>query len=237
MSIDFLGNGAYIEDSDGETGLIGLSAITFSSWIKSNQTGTDSGWFICESPNGSDSSITVRYDQSGANGGGTNVIKIGITTTTDGDVQLESSSFVQTTDLQHILFRWSSGNNIRLWINGIEDTPTAVDSGSGTITDLSTVIIGKGGKDTGSGDSWDGIVEDVRIYSRILSLDEITTLYNSRGIDSILNGIVFRYPFSEESDGSSFSIAHDIGPNKRDAVASNNPQGSGSFLRYRRRNY
>ena len=39
---------------------------------------------------------------------------------------------------------------------------------------------------------FDGIIYDIRIYNRILSAAEVSTIYNMRGKDNIINGLVFR---------------------------------------------
>ena len=62
-----------------------------------------------------------------------------------------------------------------LYINGALDVPTASsDAEIGTLTGNNTVIIGKGGKDTGG--SWDGHIDEVRIYSAALAPEDITQI-------------------------------------------------------------
>ena len=71
--------------------------------------------------------------------GGRNVIKMGITVSVEGRdtiLQLESSNDVQTTQWQHVALVWSSGQALKLYINGNLDVPTA---GSGKATALSIV--------------------------------------------------------------------------------------------------
>lgn len=48
-----------------------------------------------------------------------------------------------------------------------------------------------------------GVIEDLRIYGRLLKAAEILTIYNSRGGDNILHGIVSRTLFDEGKPGSS----------------------------------
>ncbi|MHC4174585.1 MAG: LamG-like jellyroll fold domain-containing protein [Planctomycetota bacterium] len=172
-ALDFGGDGGHVLDDDAENYLNGLDALTISMWIKSDVTNTDKGFIICSDPAGSDDIVTMRYDKSGASYSGTDVMKMGLTTT-GGEQQLESSSGVQVTEWQHVAMTWSSGQPIRFYISGVEDTPSGRDDGTvGTITGNSKLIIGKGGKDEGAGAGWDGMIDDVRIYNIVLSDAEI----------------------------------------------------------------
>ena len=67
--------------------------------------------------------MSLRYDAQGSKGDGTNVIKAAIRTT-DGVQTYESASDVQTTDWQHIALTWQSGQELKLYINGVMDQPT-----------------------------------------------------------------------------------------------------------------
>ena len=155
--------------------LNGLAALTIMTWIKSDVIYTDKGFLIFEAPNGNDN-VGIRYDADGIIAGGRNVMKMGITVSeygTDKVLQLESSSGVQTTDWQHMALVWSSGQTLTLYINGQLDVPTAGSAAAtGTLSTFSTATIGKGGKDVVNS-SWQGLIDDLRIYSRALTPEEI----------------------------------------------------------------
>lgn len=160
-----------VTDLDAELFLNGLNAITVSMWIKSDLTGTDKGFLDTEAPDNKDDTIMIRYDVNGANGGGTNVIKAGMSTT-GGFTNIESSSGVQTTSWQHIALTWSSGNSLTLFINGVQDLLSASGvARTGTVNNVVHLMVGKGSKD--SSGSWDGLIDDLRIYNRVLSSTEI----------------------------------------------------------------
>lgn len=152
----------------------GLSAFSLCLWVKSNQTDTDSGFINGRTPNGKDDFFGFRYDKDGWSGGQHNVIKAGITTT-DGTHVLESSGNVQTTEWQHLAFTWRSGEPMKLYINGALDKPSFIQPTiSGTITDIDKLVIGRGGKDKNS--AWRGLIDDVRLYNRVLNEKEISAL-------------------------------------------------------------
>jgi hypothetical protein len=177
----FGGDGDYVVDEDAENYLNGLSAITVCMWLKSGGINSDLGFMDCVEPDNKDRVLTMRYDRAGVSYGGRNVIKIGVVSTPqtgpDYEQQLESSSNVQSIQWQHIAMTWSGGDVIRLYINGIEDTPTGMtepNDAGGVITDCEKLIIGKGGKDIGTTAGWRGYIDDVRIYNIVLTAEDIT---------------------------------------------------------------
>ena len=157
----------------------GLSAFTLSLWVRSANVNTDRGFIFPRTPNGKDEIFSMRYDAQGLSGGGTNIIKAGITTTS-GVQAYESASNVQTTQWQHIALTWRSGRQLALYVNGVLDRPTFNSTAiHGEVTGVDRLIIGRGSKDIH--DSWRGLIDDVRLYNRILSAREIANLpYVSR---------------------------------------------------------
>ncbi|UCD52348.1 MAG: discoidin domain-containing protein [Phycisphaerales bacterium] len=172
----FAGDGGTVIDDDAEDFLNGLDGVTFALWIKSNVVGTDSGFLWLVEPDGGDNG-GLRYDAaSWAWEGGTNLIKMTLETTGDHLV-LEGSDDKQTTGWQHVAATWTSGEELKLYIDGQLDTPRGVDPpASGAVTAVTTLIVGKGAKDDAPGEGWDGLIDDVRIYSRALSQEEIQTI-------------------------------------------------------------
>lgn len=174
-SVRFLGNGDHFLDSDGHTNYIN-SNTEFSLFVvyKSDATNTDKGLFIADTPSGADEILTIRYDASGANGGGSfnDVVKTGILGN-DPDNQLESFSDIQTTNAQIISLQWESGTTYDLYVDGILNNPSSAADPppSGTLTTATTALLGKGGKDTGN-NSWDGEIAEFIFYSRSISQTE-----------------------------------------------------------------
>ncbi|MTI89591.1 MAG: DUF2341 domain-containing protein [Balneolaceae bacterium] len=176
-AVDFAGDGDHFEDSDGETNYInGNSEFTMFVVIKSDQTGTDRGIFIAQPPDNDDKYLTIRYDAAGANNDGsfTDVVKTGILAN-DPDNQLESFSDIQTTGGQIISFQWDSGNTYDIFVDGILNNPSSAGPPpTGSISNASTAILGKGGKDdpNTSNRSWDGEIAEFIFYGRLLSQSE-----------------------------------------------------------------
>jgi len=170
-ALEFTGGGERVVDADAGDYLNGLDAVTIAIWIKSDEVNSDRGFIIGEEPDGGDNLMEIRYDAAGATAGGTNVLKMAVVAPND-EQQLESSENLQTTEWQHVAMVWSRNEQLQCYINGQLDTPTANGAARDVSTsDVTMLIVGQGGKD--SGRSWDGLIDDVQIYSRALSAEEI----------------------------------------------------------------
>jgi len=155
--------------------LNGLNAMTISLWVQSDDVDTDQGFLIFADPAGNDER-GMRYDKAGASGGGTNVIKYGISTDV-GSEQSESSANVQTTEWQHIIITWVSGAGTKLYLNGVYNSPGYDGADiAGALSAYNKMIVGKGGKDAAADASWDGRIDDVRIYNYVVSEGEVRYL-------------------------------------------------------------
>jgi hypothetical protein len=183
--LDFPGQiTSMVEDKNAPSYLNGLGAITVAMWIKSRVTNSDNGFINCEVPDGSDSYVTMRYDAAGGNGGGTNVLKMGVTSTS-GEQQLETSSGLQTTEWQHVALTWKGGVALNFYNNGKLDKPSNVQAqNTGTISGCTTLIVGRGAKDLAGnpGTGWNGLIDDVRIYSTVLTDAQIAELAANKPI-------------------------------------------------------
>lgn len=223
MAIDFVGNGDYLEDSGGEIFLNGLTDFSISIWVNSDVTATDRGFLYGGAPSGNDRPLSFRYDAAGATGGGTNLIKFGCGSATV-QCELESSNNTQTTSWQHLVLIRRNGFAPVLYINGVLDTPTATTATTVTVADCTSFRIGMAAKDT-AGTSWNGRVADVRLYNRLLSGAEALSIYSCRGMDMILNGLLFRYPLNDIPPGVVATSVKDVGTSVRTATNSGSPTG------------
>ena len=81
-----------------------------------------------------------------------------------------------------------TNNQAKLYVNGIEQTGTS----SPTSANVNKLWLG-GRQD--AAEYWNGSIDDVQIFNRALSQDEITQLYNQgRGkYSSVTNGLVAQY--------------------------------------------
>jgi len=93
----------------------------------------------------------------------------------------------------HFVYQVVDGTKIYLYIDGVlvnSQTLSGIKSGI-----QNNVIIGER---LTSGTNLDGIIDEVRIYNRALSAEEVRTLYlNDEAEFSLKNGLVLHLPFSE----------------------------------------
>lgn len=202
-AVDFDGGDITLEDSDADLYLNGLDEISISGWIKSRETNSDQGFLNGIDPNGNDTPLSIRYDQSGILGGCSNCMKSGLEVSNGSNtiqVFIESSDNVQTTSWQHIVMTWQAGGDINLFIDGNLDTPSAsttTNTSGYTISNVQTLLIGKGAKESAA-ESWDGLIDEVKIWDTALSESEIDELYNNGEI--ITNPVnLSHYAFEEDN--------------------------------------
>lgn len=173
----FDGGEGSVVDENGADYINGLDAFSVSVWVKSDSVGHDKGIILGKDPTGGDDVFGFRYDSaSWSVPGGTNLIKAGISTTGGGQ-SMEGQSNVQTTEWQHIVLTWKSGEQLALYYDGKldDDLTHNAEAKEGTITSATKLVVGKGAKDN-NGTSWTGLIDEVRIYDRVLNMAEIEEL-------------------------------------------------------------
>lgn len=92
----------------------------------------------------------------------------------------------------------SDANDPVIYINGVAQILTKVQTPSGAVSSDAGVPLCLGGNN--STYSANGQVSDARIYNRILTAAEVLQIYNARGRDNIRNGLVF-CPFLKGAKG------------------------------------
>lgn len=166
-TVSFDGTDDFLEDDDAENYINGLSGVSVIAVVQSNETASDAGFFDTEDPDGQDDLLTMRYDDVGASGGGNDVMKMGLNTSS-GSTSMESSALIQSTNAQLFTLQWNSGGTLNLYADGLLDTPTSASSNlAGTIQNTTKAIIGKGPKD--AADGWNGYVSEMIMVGESLS--------------------------------------------------------------------
>lgn len=118
-----------------------------------------------------------------------------------------------------------ANDRIRIYVDETEEVDSAVVFANATFPATNSKNGTIGSTDLGDSRWVDGIMEDVRLYSRALSAKEIQHIFVNRGIDGIVNGLEHRYPMDELAKGVAATGAGtivDVGPRQRnlDPVAS-----------------
>lgn len=198
-ALEFDGADDLLADFQGGSYLNGLMAVTVSVWVKSDATGVDRGILYVRDPatTTEDRCLGLRYDQTGIFGGTTSCLKASLETGMGTSTQIESSGGNQTTNWQHLTLVWSSGESLKLYIDGSYDSPS-YNAGpvTGWIANADRLLVGNGAY----GNLWDGYMDEFRIYNRALDPTEIQQLYLNPGGGSTI-GLLVRYKLDEEGPG------------------------------------
>jgi hypothetical protein len=172
-ALRFAGGNDSVLGTNATSLLDGLKAFSLSLWIKRDGTNADQGIFAA-----SDSSTNVTLALSSKTlascGNYTNVIEATIATT-HGFVRHVSANHIVTNAWQHLLLTWSNGLAPALYINGQLDQPLdhMVTLG-GVLTNCPRFVVGKGPPDWPL--SWNGQIDDVRVFPRLLTTWESAAL-------------------------------------------------------------
>ncbi|PLX18864.1 MAG: hypothetical protein C0597_05795 [Marinilabiliales bacterium] len=172
--LDLDGAGYFLINEDCDNYLDGQSAFTLLFVIKSDNASTDKGFFTADYPEGTDDSLSIRYDVAGTNSAQSNVITEG----TGANGPIESSGSDQSTSNQLLTFTWISNADPELYIDGTQDILSYGNLTLGSVNCSDTVIVGKGSQDVGAGDGWDGLVAEVIYFNRQLNSAERTIVEN-----------------------------------------------------------
>lgn len=62
----------------------------------------------------------------------------------------------------------------------------------------------------GASQAWNGALDDLRVYDRVLPLDEIQTIQATRGHDYILDGLAHWWPMNEGAEGTTIASLIDV---------------------------
>lgn len=177
----------------------GLSAFTFSMWVKCDGTLGAADWGIihCNSGGYNNDRGGVKYDAYAASSAQPQAFKFGVLCSTS-DILHETEQYTQSNDWQHIIYTWANGQDAFIWADGVKLTNTyTTGSGTGVVDTSPDFVIGR------SITHWLGKIKDVKLYNRRLTDNEIITIYNSQGNDNIIDGLIFHEPLDEQIAGTS----------------------------------
>jgi len=130
-----------------------------------------------------------------------------------GGLVLSSISTISINTWYHVVCTYESGDG-EVYVNGIFD----VDGTVGTTTPSEYLAIGNR---TGATEGFKGILDDLRIYNRVLSAAEIATIFACRGSDGIAYGLLHRYMLNElpeDVTSSATEVVKDSGLSKYNAT-------------------
>lgn len=149
-------------------------AVTLNFWVKIN--GYSSGAFVSQMDGGSKVQYNIRGKTAGGNGLIFSRVKRGVI---DNSITIANN----TSDWQMLTLTYDN-TDVKAYINGSYQSSTASSgNGTATVSDISAL-----GYQLETTEFTNAYIDEVGIWSRALSSDEITALYNSG------NGL--SYPFT-----------------------------------------
>lgn len=142
--------------------------FTISQWIKIDTIGQQQ---FVSSVYGGASAMQSWYLDVDSSNNARLIVRIG---GTSQDLAIGSTAL--SADTWYHLVGWYDGNDIKVYLNGVQD---ATNSFSGTALSVPGTPFNVGNYNDGSGNSFDGTIDEVAYYDRALTLSEIQQLYNS----------------------------------------------------------
>lgn len=157
---------------------------------------TLAGWFNRDTFTGDDTLLAKRAGQSVANegyivyiDGTTDKVTFEVSDDVD-EYQLESVSTFTATGWHHVVVSWNDVSGAALYINGVAEAATV----TGTFTNINDLTSATGlalGADSIATNLFNGSLDEIRIYGRALSGDEVAQLYrltSPTGTETSLKG-------------------------------------------------
>jgi hypothetical protein len=127
---------------------------------------------------------------------------------------------------QHVVVAYdgsSTANNAIFYKDGVSQTVTEDSTPAGTIAADAANTLYLGNRAAGDR-QFDGRIVDARAYNRILTANEIATIYACRGHDGIVSGLVGRWKCDELSPGTTASgTLYDSSPSANHGTPSGAP--------------
>ena len=173
-ALNFNGTNDCVRQSAGSNTLNGLNAVTLSLWLKPGTVIADRR-LVTGDDGGTNATFSLATRTVSSCGNSSNVLEATLTTTAGTVRRTSASNALQPGQWQHFALTWTNGEAPKLYFNGQPDQPLAgFTTVAGVLTNCPQFIIGRGALDTAA--SWDGALDDVRVFAVALSATEILAL-------------------------------------------------------------
>lgn len=138
-----------------------------------------------------------------------------------------------------VTFDKSTDTNVpTLYVNGEPQSITTPVAGSGAYVTDDAQTLSIGNRSGAADRSFEGFIEDVRIYNVTLTADQILTMFQAQGHDNLLTGLKARWLLNEGPPGTFATAASsiiDMSGNGNTGSPVNSPFYESSFLSRTRR--
>ena len=174
QALDFDGVDDYVDVGDKASLDFGTSIdFTIGAWIKLSATGSIK-IIVDKYSSGISPGYMFRVESSNVIGA---FIRDGVGSGSDETVSIVGDTTVTDGQWHHATVVYDRDGDVSLYLDGVSDA-TPVDISTVTDTISNSVNFNIARRPISSFDYFDGTIDDVRIYNRALSAEEITRLYN-----------------------------------------------------------
>lgn len=113
-----------------------------------------------------------------------------------------SNTTVAINTQYHVVFTISGGNQAQVFVNGLLENSLTI---SPTEAPSATTFWIGNRSGAPAGQCFNGVMDDLRVYNRVLSANEVETIYNAKGSDHIHYGLVNKWLLNEGAVGATVS--------------------------------
>lgn len=179
QGLNFNGTTQYISLGTGLNSVI-LTGFSFSAWIKPSSIPSDSGIIAnYDGDNATDANRDGFFLRLFNSGGGK--IRFGVNNGATAYILRDTGAIITAGNYYHVVGTWDgtfAASGFKIYVNGVRSDTTDVVNGvvSSTQASAQEMTIGRV-QFFSSTPSFPGIIDDVRVYSRALSAEEVGQLY------------------------------------------------------------
>src|SRR3989344_1741599 len=173
-AMNFDGVDDYV-DVESPASLDNLPAMTISGWMKPRTMGESSQGRIMEK-RGLGGNAGWEFSLNG-----TNAIEVVVDHETTDLVHRTSNSVFSFNVWTHVALTWdgsTSASNARIYINGVETTYQTSQNAVDARIDENANNVVIGNRSASKIVTFDGLLDEIRVYNRVLTASEVATLYN-----------------------------------------------------------
>ena len=169
-ALELIGTNSFVREAVDSAVLQGRKQFSLALWARSAVTNEDQGLFTADT-RAANGTLTLATRGLASCGSASNTLEATFATPL-GNGHLVSTSNRITNDWQHIALTWSNGLAPLLYINGHPDLPMKQTAPLRSfLTNATQFVVGKGPADILG--SWQGAVDDVRVFPRALAAPEV----------------------------------------------------------------
>lgn len=233
MSLSMVAASSQYVNFGAPAGLDDITPVTRMAWVNLTSYGgggfgrifdkTHNIFFVCNTAPGNLASLGYIQDASGGQG-----------------FWCTPTNSLLTAGWHHVAVTYnpaSPGTAPVMYIDGVSQTITTVTAASGTRTSDVTFTLFMGNWSSGVGREFDGLMEDARIYGRILTANEILSIYTAKGRDGgSLDNLVLRALCMDKGEAQNAAAGDpkDISNNNFTSALNNTPTYAASRLNPKR---